>query len=503
VLSKVEKNIFELKKYSKRPEGNGLWILDISSYQSKIDWSSLSGVIDGVIIKVGFADSYYGGGFDKIDPRFKYNQKEARAIGLKVGYYYYPFFDESPIVEANRFTSAVGKLKENENLWLDLEERGDNVTSSWILEFLSIVETHYQRTCHLYVEYSLALEFPWIKRIINNERKIWLAHYGNISGKDLHSTPAGNVLMHQYSRKGKILGIKTAVDLNKFLGSEKEWKQLSSTIYPRKKIAKKELPKWPIKQHSLYIRNIETSESYSYNEDMVFEGSSVIKIAVILYTLQFIKNSKYTLDTVLNIKDEHLSNGSGVIAWTNWRKLTIYQLICCIDRYSDCTATNRLLDFFGGIKPMNRFINENYPHTRMYIKRLHFEDDEIDMPLVSKTTAKEIAELTTELLITGTYSKLIRRAFKTISNPWYGFKINPKILGVKKLFIKTGSMKMIGINNDTVLNFTGVIVDKTGTYEFASLNRLKLGPLLSEEDLEKLSNEIAYNFISKFVTLKG
>ena len=235
---------------------------------------------------------------------------------------------------------------------------------------------------------------------------------------------------------------------------------------------------------------------------MLFETSSVIKVAVILSTLDALVKNKSSLNTELVIEDRHLSRGSGVIAWTNWRRLTIYQLITCIDRYSDCSATNCLIEFSGGFKRINHYLATGYPKTRLRMANLQFTDRESVMPQVGVTTVREMSELSEKLLVRGPYSKHMRAAFKKVYAPWYGYKINTTILGCKKLYIKTGSMKMIGEDNDCALNFTGVIVDRTGTYSFCSLNRVQLGPDASDTALTRATDEIAYNFISQFTRFK-
>jgi len=70
-------------------DSDSLLFADVSSYQLEIDWEKLKEVLDGVVMRVGFVDSWYGGDANKTDPRLKEYQKGARSTNLNIGYYYY------------------------------------------------------------------------------------------------------------------------------------------------------------------------------------------------------------------------------------------------------------------------------------------------------------------------------------------------------------------------------------------------------------------------------
>ena len=215
-LDAVDKKlIFRLRGQSPKPR-DCLHVIDVSSFQGVINWEYLSGVIDAAILRVGFVDAYYGGGFSKVDPQFKQNQLDARAARITIGYYYYGFFDESPITQAQRFITAVGTPKKYETFWLDLEDRHPNATKDWVSAFIKTVEQHTNRRCHIYTDYAWALEHPWINTFLGEDRNIWLAYYRRSRRIDLHGTPVGNIDMHQYSRRGRLPGISTFVDLSRF-----------------------------------------------------------------------------------------------------------------------------------------------------------------------------------------------------------------------------------------------------------------------------------------------
>ena len=494
--------------YSQRP-ASGLFVIDVSSYQGNIEWSKLKGVIDAAIIRVGFVDTFFGGGFDKVDLKFTDNQKLARENGIPIGYYYYAFGDESPTREALRFTQAIGKHFSDEPVWLDIEAHEPAFTKAWVRDFLKIVEYQLQQPCHIYTDYIFAIENPWIYELIENtDRTLWISYIGRSWEKALQHMHVGKIYMRQYSRRGKLGGISTGVDLNHWYGSKETWDNLTRTL-PRKQSDEKlgsivaNTLQWPTSQHALYIKHDESGATYSENADTVFETSSVIKIAVILATLNTIKDSGYSLNTKLNITDEMLSQGSGIITWLKMRRLRIFKLITLIAKYSDCTATNCLIQFCGGKNAINRLLKEKNLKTRLDMEQLQFSNKEQVMPHVGHTTAREMTELTHELLVSGVNARSMRHAFRKIHLPWFDYYINTKMLSTQKLYIKSGSMKRIGNTNDCVLNCTGVIKDRSGTYSFTSLNRVQLGIHVKDIDLTRVEEEIGYYLVYHFRQLRA
>jgi len=204
-----------------------LLIADVSSYQETINWKLLKGSVDGVIIRVGFVDNYWGGNINKTDPMFKINQLGARSNGFRIGYYYYAFADESPLLEASRFMKGIGKLQKNESIWLDIEERSSEFNKQWIASFIDSVEAVSGLTCHIYTDFKWINENKWITEFINNKRQFWIADYSIFNRNKIQSTALGNIIMHQYSCRGRLPGIKLTVDLNRFYGDEKDWNKLA------------------------------------------------------------------------------------------------------------------------------------------------------------------------------------------------------------------------------------------------------------------------------------
>src|SRR4051794_7158975 len=99
---------------------------------------------------------------------------------------------------------------------------------------------------------------------------------------------------------------------------------------------------------SIYMRDIHSEIKLADNQDILFESSSTIKLPIIYLAIQKAVDSNTSLNQFLPIEPRHKSNGSGIINWTNWKKLTLAQLIASITTYSDCVATNVLIEFVGG-----------------------------------------------------------------------------------------------------------------------------------------------------------
>ena len=118
-------------------------IIDVSSYQSNIDWSKV--VADGVIIKAGealFKDSSVG-----------QHTLNARAKGLKVSYYYFAHPNNSPSVSidaenaADYFSVLISAYNQPDfQCGLDIEVNPNGLTpdemEEWILSFISKMGTH-------------------------------------------------------------------------------------------------------------------------------------------------------------------------------------------------------------------------------------------------------------------------------------------------------------------------------------------------------------------------
>ncbi len=71
-------------------------------------------------------------------------------------------------------------------------------------------------------------------------------------------------------------------------------------------------------------------------------------------------------DSLLRLP-RHDSTGSGIINWTDWEAITFHDLIYCLLVYSDCVATNMLIDYIGSQSKINRWLQaQGLPDASYY-----------------------------------------------------------------------------------------------------------------------------------------
>lgn len=184
--------------------------IDVSSWQGSIDFSAVkSSGIEVVYIKSSEGQSY-------IDPYFESNYQNAKANGLKVGFYHYVTARtvEQARLEANFFARVVSGKQVDCKLAMDFESFG-NLSITEINEISkTFLETLEDDTNSKAVIYSNAYS---ARTIFNSELTnypLWVANY------DV-SEPESNGkweswLGWQYTSTGSINGISGNVDRDQF-----------------------------------------------------------------------------------------------------------------------------------------------------------------------------------------------------------------------------------------------------------------------------------------------
>ena len=184
--------------------------IDVSSWQRKIDFSAVkrSG-IDVVYIKSSEGQSY-------IDPYFETNYQNAKANGLKVGFYHYVTARtiEQARTQANFFARVVSGKQADCRLAMDFENFG-NLSVAEINEISKVfLETLVNATQSEVVIYSNAYSARTIFSQTLTNYPLWVANYGV-------SKPGSNGKWEtwvgwQYTSTGTINGISGYVDKNQF-----------------------------------------------------------------------------------------------------------------------------------------------------------------------------------------------------------------------------------------------------------------------------------------------
>lgn len=185
--------------------------IDVSEWQGKIDFKE---VADSGIEVVYIRASE---GTDYIDPFFKENYEQAKANGLKTGFYHYVTArtTEEARQEARFFVSNIKGTKPDCKLAMDFEVFGD-LSVAEINEiskaFLTTVEELSGKECVIYSDAYNAKET--FDEELARKYAIWVADY-------FVEEPASNGkwsswVGFQYSDRGRINGIDGSVDRDYF-----------------------------------------------------------------------------------------------------------------------------------------------------------------------------------------------------------------------------------------------------------------------------------------------
>ncbi len=191
-----------------------------------IDVSKHTGVIDWEKIKnqgVDFAYIKSTEGADYLDPRFKFNFKEAKEVGIPVGAYHFFRFHRSGEEQAANFLAQVNLKALDLPPVVDVEEWGQyndskNVgnVSEELQCFIEKVEDRSSRKVVIYSDKNSYRKYIEGKFKHN---KIWICSIGTPPQIDREWA------IWQQSHDGKYSGAAGRVDVNLFNGNYKAWKK--------------------------------------------------------------------------------------------------------------------------------------------------------------------------------------------------------------------------------------------------------------------------------------
>jgi len=206
---------------------------------------------------------------------------------------------------------------------------------------------------------------------------------------------------------------------------------------------------------SLAILNSRGGVAAAINETRPRESSSTIKVPIIQLALETMLDRGDTLSKELRRLPHHTSRGSGILNWTDAKSVSLHNLISTLLVYSDCLATNMLLDYIGGQQSLNAWLGKQGLMTRLHMRYLDFSDGETKMPSVGTTTALELAQLFKQLetaVWSNDVKKLLYHASSHINQSWLELNLNSPLSDLRH---KTGSMINEGSDGETVLNAAG------------------------------------------------
>lgn len=206
------------------PNGYQVHGIDVSRYQSKVDWVRVKKMqVDGIRISFAFIKATEGSWME--DPRFDDNWENAREAGIIRGAYHFFLPNVSPKDQASRFVKTVRLRSGDLPPVVDVEEtKGMNKAQiqRYTKEFLTLIEKFYKVRPILYTNKDFYKRF-----FADNEDfkgyRFWIAHY-YVTDFDM----PGDQKWHfwQHSDRGNVNGINEMVDFNVFNGDSAELRRL-------------------------------------------------------------------------------------------------------------------------------------------------------------------------------------------------------------------------------------------------------------------------------------
>jgi lysozyme len=196
--------------------------IDVSHHNGKIDWAKVKDVNENDV-KISFAFIKASEGTSITDKDFKKNWAEAKENGIKRGAYHYFIPWRDPESQVALFKKNVSLTSGDFPPILDIEEnalRSDNKIIKDIGTWLILIENHYGIKPIIYTNQSYFNKF--IKGNYENY-PLWIADY---TKKNLDLYDGEKLHFWQYSKKGKLDGIKGDVDFNSYLHSENDFENL-------------------------------------------------------------------------------------------------------------------------------------------------------------------------------------------------------------------------------------------------------------------------------------
>lgn len=196
--------------------------IDISHHQRNIDWEKIADHDD---FKVSFCFLKATEGATFQDTKFRNYWKECKEAGIARGAYHFYHPTRSATEQAKNFIKSVrlssGDLAPVLDFEKDLPSANVATVRKNLTKWLQIVEKYYGVKPIIYTN-----TFIYTKYIKGHFKgnPLWLADYKSGNIHSLVKNP--NLMIWQYTEKGRVTGIPGHVDINAFLGAEDEFEKL-------------------------------------------------------------------------------------------------------------------------------------------------------------------------------------------------------------------------------------------------------------------------------------
>ena len=206
------------------PLGYDIHGIDLSHYQSNVDWDRLRAVDQlGDTIQFRFAFIKATEGLLIEDDMFDEHWEDAKDHQITRGAYHYFLADRSPKLQAANFITSVSLKKGDLPPVVDIEETKNKSKAEIVAQlkiFLAEIESHYKTKPIIYSNYN------FIEDYLADDFKnypFWIAHYYHEEFTPIDSI---NFLFWQHSDRSDLLGINGNADANIFTGNEEEFRRL-------------------------------------------------------------------------------------------------------------------------------------------------------------------------------------------------------------------------------------------------------------------------------------
>ena len=194
-------------------------IMDVSRWQGRIDWDKVkaSGLVSGVMLKAVSTNRKLSKRKDGlyIDPTFERNYAECKRVGLPVGVYYYTYATDKEMADAELAllkTALTGKTFELP-ISVDVEDNKIKKLSTQALTNLAAYALATVERWGFYALLYVGLNFAQTELYMGGAAlkpyDVWLAAY-----RSKKPAPKWSFGLWQYTRKGKIPGVSSDVDLS-------------------------------------------------------------------------------------------------------------------------------------------------------------------------------------------------------------------------------------------------------------------------------------------------
>ena len=279
-------------------------IIDISNYQGNVDFAKVKNEVEGVIIRCGWGSDYK----KQDDPKFNEYVKGCIENNIPFGIYLYSY--AKTISQAQSEAKHVMRLcdpikdKLTYPVFYDLEQNGTQSGAVDRARAWAKVLTDNGYKVGIYANSN------WWNNYLKglDEFPKWVANYGTNDGKP-HTKPSNsNMIMWQYTSRGKVAGINGNVDCNLYYGEAKTVEKPVEKKKSNEEIAKEVLEgKWG---NGIDRKKRLTEAGYNYNAIQSLVNNLAKKETTITYTVR-------RGDTLTKIAKEHNTTVSRIVKLNN------------------------------------------------------------------------------------------------------------------------------------------------------------------------------------------